>query len=221
AQIGNEKAEDLVRVIRTHPRFRQTGVFVVGQISDTPSLLRAGADDVLAGQAWVLHAERIQARLPRFRNWTWDLVPITGQLNRAGVLRMVDKMTDNARRSKEPLSVAVLAIRGLQETQKQFGPAAGFAGLRKLSTALQMGLRTPDLIGHLNPKAFLVALPNCTIINAEQRMQEIQVDFHRKCQADKRLQLLSCVYGLADTDLGLTGLVQRADSALQKNKGTA
>ena len=221
AKTGNEKAEDLVRVVRTHPRFRQTGVFVVGEISDTLGLLRAGADDVLAGEAWVLHAERIHARLARFRNWTWDLIPITGQLNRAGALRMVDKMTDNARRTKEPLSVGILVIRGLSDTQHQFGPAAGFVGLRRLSTALQMGLRTPDLIGHLNPEAFLVALPNCTIVNAEQRMKEIQADFHRRCQADKRLHLLSCLYGLADTELGLNGLVQRADTALQKNKGNA
>jgi GGDEF domain-containing protein len=214
AHVGTHDASDLVAVLRTHGRFRSLPVFVVGDIRDPEICLKAGADDVLPGDAWPETAMRIHARVSRMREAPRDRVPLTALLNRAGAMRLVDKVLSGARRNEDRVAVGILRLLNPEALRSDHGDPAWFAAMRLLARTLAMGLRTSDLVGHLNHHTLVVVLDSCDLDNAHKRLTVVRERFEKRCSVDRRLVDASFEWGLADGQDGLDDVLYRAEVAL-------
>lgn len=200
-----------LRVLRQHVG---RGHVALVAVTDGPAalLFAAGADDVLS-PADDLPA-RLSARLARFADHRRDRDELTQLPNRVGALESLHRWVAWTSRNHTPLAVGLVSVEGLGEATAQHGRETGNACRRHLAAALERGLRRHDLVGSLSPELFLGVLPGCRIAEAERRMQEICVGFESRVRADRRLRDISVARGLADTTLGVQGLLVRASAAL-------
>jgi diguanylate cyclase (GGDEF)-like protein/PAS domain S-box-containing protein len=87
--------------------------------------------------------------------------PLTGLPNRrAWNERLIEELV-RARRSGEPLSVAMLDLDGLKERNDAQGHAAGDRLLREVADGWKVAVRGVDYLGRLGGDEFAVILPGC------------------------------------------------------------
>jgi len=101
------------------------------------------------------HAKRQQALVRRSL-----LDPLTGALNRRGILSVLRRERERAIRSGQPLSVLMLDVDGFKMINDAFGHATGDAVLRHLARAVVETVRVVDHVGRLGGDEFVVAVPD-------------------------------------------------------------
>jgi diguanylate cyclase (GGDEF)-like protein/PAS domain S-box-containing protein len=87
--------------------------------------------------------------------------PLTGLPNRRAWNEQLVEEFARARRSGEPLSVAMLDLDGLKERNDAQGHAAGDRLLKEVAGSWQVVLREVDYLGRLGGDEFAVILPGC------------------------------------------------------------
>lgn len=159
-------------------------------------------------------ARAVRAWLDRPRGRASGRDPLTGLPDRAAVLSRLEEECARHLRTGDPLTVGVVDVDALRGINDVGGRALGDRALRTLAEVLGASLRSYDVVGRLGSDAFLVALPGCRAPVARRRLRGIQQALARRCAADPHLEHLTFSAGLADSDLGLHSLLQRADAAL-------
>lgn len=208
---GDEAGQaQAIAMMRQHNGRSHIALIAIG----SASLYAAGADDVLPADADV--AARVHARLERFRDFRRDRDDLTHIPNRAGVLESLQRFAAWSERANQPLSVALVLAEGLAEATEQHGREAGNACRRHLAAALERGLRRVDLVGTLGGGLFLAGLVRCEIPEAEKRMSQIRTTWEGRVHADRRLREVTLSIGIADTLAGTSGLMTRAQKALDQ-----
>ncbi|HTR47208.1 MAG TPA: GGDEF domain-containing protein [Verrucomicrobiae bacterium] len=145
------------------------------------------------------------------------LDPLTGLYNRrSGEQRLTEEIS-RAMRYRRPLTILLLDLDGLKQTNDNLGHAAGDAILRGFAERLQKAIRGSDLAVRLGGDEFMALLPECRtdeVRHVINRIEGLQIEF----EGTK----ISCRFSRGWTDYrpGETAdeLMKRADEALYANK---
>ena len=118
-------------------------------------------------------------------------------------------------------SVCIFLIEGTQVARARWGKAASNMALRMVADGLNAGLRPKDLVGQVDGDTFLIGFQGCSERVARSRMVNVSRGIQLRLHGDHRLREVLCLFGLADTEVCLTGLVTRADEDLRSVRRTS
>jgi diguanylate cyclase len=137
--------------------------------------------------------------------------PLTGLANRREWDEQLDRELARARRSGDPVSVALLDLNDFKTFNDAHGHQAGDRLLVEAAAAWQVRLRDVDLLCRWGGDEFAVLLPDCP----EPEAQDV---IARVSPATPNMQ--TCAAGIAAWDGKETSdqLVRRADTELSKEK---
>jgi len=93
--------------------------------------------------------------------------PLTGAANRRSWDEEIDRELARARRTGDPLTVALLDMDHFKDYNDTHGHAAGDVLLRDLVTAIRAELRTGDVIARWGGEEFTLSLPGCDVEQAQ------------------------------------------------------
>jgi diguanylate cyclase (GGDEF)-like protein len=157
--------------------------------------------------AIVLERADLQARLERMAR-TDDL---TGLPNRRAWDEELPREQARARRSEEPLSVAILDLDAFKQFNDSLGHQAGDRLLKQVASAWRSGLRLTDVLARLGGDEFGAVLPACSPAAALALVE-------RLCRATPASQTCSAGVATWDGTETVEALVARADGALYQAK---
>jgi diguanylate cyclase (GGDEF)-like protein len=136
---------------------------------------------------------------------------LTGAANRRSWDEQMDRELARARRTGEPLTVAILDMDHFKAYNDTHGHVAGDGLLKDLVTAIRAELRTGDFIARWGGEEFALALPDCDL-------QQAQVMASRLLNVVPSGQTASIGLTQARTQDSARDLVERADRALYTAK---
>jgi len=142
---------------------------------------------------------------------------LTGLYNRrSGEQRLAEEIS-RAVRHDRPLTVLLMDLDGLKQTNDRLGHAAGDMVLKGFAERLQRAIRGSDLAVRLGGDEFMVLLPECRadeVRHVVARVEGLEVQYG--------LEKIPCRFsrGWTDYKAGETSeeLLKRADEALYANK---
>jgi two-component system cell cycle response regulator len=91
---------------------------------------------------------------------------LTGFLNHAAFLEILDGEISRARRQHVSLAVIMADLDHFKEINDRYGHQAGDTVLRETACRLRRSLRASDVIGRYGGEEFVVAAPNCSTADA-------------------------------------------------------
>lgn len=137
--------------------------------------------------------------------------PLTGAANRRSWDEEIDRELARARRTGDPLTVAIIDMDHFKAYNDTFGHVAGDVLLNELVTAIRAELRTGDIVARWGGEEFALALHDCDLDQAHSIAS----------------RLLTIVPSGQTASIGLTqaraqdtprALIERADTALYTAK---
>ncbi|MCC2670362.1 MAG: putative diguanylate cyclase, domain [Armatimonadetes bacterium] len=148
--------------------------------------------------------------------------PLTGALNRRGLLRAAETELAGELRHEGPVSLICLDIDHFKAVNDTHGHDAGDAVLRILMATIQPHLRPGDRIARLGGEEFAVFLPGTGLEAALAVAERLRrsVEETSVSLADGMLRF-TCSFGVAErlrADEGLPPILTRADHALYRAK---
>ena len=152
--------------------------------------------------------------------------PLTGLFNRRYLEETLPRELHRARRSHSSLCVAMLDLDDFKRFNDTYGHDAGDALLRELGRLVRGKLRKSDISCRYGGEEFVLVLPDSSIVDAEQRVEQIRTQI-KELQIPHGEQLLSALTvsaGVAqagDDTADPAELLRAADMALYaaKNAG--
>lgn len=167
-------------------------------------------------------ADQIQslARVQDLTNEVYKLAaldPLTGLYNRrSGEQRLAEEIS-RATRYRRPLTVLLIDLDGLKQTNDNLGHAGGDLVLKSFAERLQKAIRGSDLAVRLGGDEFMALLPECRteeVRHVINRIEGLEIEY----EGTK----IACRFSRGWTDYrpGETAeeLLKRADDALYANK---
>ena len=106
--------------------------------------------------------------------------PLTGLCNRRYLEENLARELHRARRGNSPLCVVMLDLDHFKAYNDTFGHDAGDAMLRELSQVLREKLRKSDILSRYGGDEFVLVLPNSSLADARQRLEQILVLIKQK-----------------------------------------
>jgi len=145
------------------------------------------------------------------------LDPLTGLYNRrSGEQRLTEEIS-RAVRYQRPLTILLIDLDGLKQTNDRLGHAAGDTVLRQFAERLQRAIRGSDLAVRLGGDEFMALLPECRTEEVRHVINSIE-----GLVIDYEGTKIPCRFSRGWTDYrpGETAeeLLKRADQALYSNK---
>lgn len=187
--------------------------------------LDLGADDYLAKPIdfdELLARLRVQLRhahLQRDLIRNAELDPLTGVLNRRGILAVLRHERERVERSNGALSIALVDVDRFKRINDVYGHAAGDSVLRRVAQALVGAARAADLVGRLGGDELVVVLPDTDqagALAAAERIGAIRIPLAGEVDEDA----VTVSVGVATRHRGETvdALLARADQAMYAAK---
>ncbi len=142
---------------------------------------------------------------------------LTGLYNRRSGEQRLSEEISRAIRHQRPLTVLMIDLDGLKQTNDKLGHAIGDLVLRSFALRLQRAIRGSDLAVRLGGDEFMVLLPECRVEEVHlvmERLSELEIEH----EGSKIACNFSC--GWTDYKPGETAeeLLKRADEALYAHK---
>ena len=149
--------------------------------------MQAGADDYLlkpfdeatlrarllvGKRILTLQDELIAAREAMRHAATHD--SLTGLVNRAEILRLLQLELERARRERKPVSVVLADIDHFKAVNDTLGHLYGDEALKEIARRLRARMRIYDGIGRYGGEEFLLVFSGCDLASAEQRADELR-----------------------------------------------
>jgi diguanylate cyclase (GGDEF)-like protein len=165
----------------------------------------------------------VRARADRHRILRAQLVKdgLTGLINHTRFKEAVEVEVSRARRTGQPLAVAMLDIDHFKDVNDRYGHQIGDQVLRALSRLLLQRLRRSDVAARYGGEEFALILPETSAEGAMAAVNGIREAFrqlrHLVGQDSFRVSLSAGVATLGEQE-SAASLVQRADAALYEAK---
>jgi len=144
--------------------------------------------------------------------------PLTGHLNRRGLVERALSELSRARRRGSSISVALVDLDHLKAINDRGGHPLGDAALRHVARCLELELRTPDSFGRWGGDEFLVVLPDAeregAVEACERVRRRVAAAPARSESAEARCTVSVGVASDRRPDLDFEDLVRAADRAL-------
>jgi diguanylate cyclase (GGDEF)-like protein/PAS domain S-box-containing protein len=151
--------------------------------------------------------------------------PLTGVFNRRHFIEMTEKEINRARRSKIPLSIAMIDIDNFKRINDTYGHTIGDQVLKELVAICNDNLRTYDMLGRLGGEEFAITTVGCALQEAyslSDRLRE-RVANHliHAGGKDISIKISIGVSELSGNMENVDSILNRADQALYlaKNAG--
>ena len=150
------------------------------------------------------------------------LDPLTELLNRRAFDEMLVRAVEQARASREPLSVLVGDLDGFKDINDRYGHLEGDRLLRAAADALRQALRRPDIAYRWGGDELALILPGADEDAARHVGERAQAAVSRHTTPVG--EPLTMAFGVAefdpDSDEDADDLLARADSSLLRAKGS-
>lgn len=149
------------------------------------------------------------------------LDPLTGTLNRKGMMEAFAVAIADAHSQQTPLSVSLLDIDNFKQINDTEGHQTGDQALIHLSRVIERNLRPADSLARYGGEEFLILLPNTRIDVAEEIITRLQRELTREFfMAEQRKLVITFSAGLTLTTSEDTPntVLARADKALYQAK---
>lgn len=224
---------ELVRELRARTASADVPILLLSAIAQPTRRvtgLDLGADDFVAKPVDLDELlARIRALLRRARQReeierraTLDL--LTGVLNRTGLDAALHREQQRALRNDEPLSILMIDLDKFKALNDEHGHLAGDRALRCVANALLAAVRSSDYVGRYGGDEFIIVLPSSSAASAARlaarlrcvRMPAISVG----AETEIVVQVSIGEATLTPEDT-IDTLVERADSAMYRNKRTS
>ena len=150
-----------------------------------------------------------------------ELDELTGALNRRSIMRMLDDHLVSARRSGEPLSIALIDLDWFKRINDVFGHPTGDEVLKTFAISIFANIRTADRFGRYGGEEFLLILPQTAQPDAAfilERLRMIVGDLDWSAFSDGMQVTLSAGIATLARDETPEALLARADAALYQAK---
>ena len=167
--------------------------------------------------AWRAVHERIAADRERLRESSL-LDPLLGVWTRAALDQNLASEISAAQRRKEPLSVAILDVRGLRRLNERHGHAVGDLSLQHVARLLRGRLRTSDRVARFAGNTLALVMAGTSSEDAYRVVERLQLEIESTPLHHEGLALtLSLTGGVA----GLAGPADSGEAALARAAGAA
>jgi len=121
------------------------------------------------GMVMLAH-DRLGERLERFANFD----ELTGAMTRRAFIARANALLERARRSGEPLSLAIIDLDHFKTINDRYGHAAGDRVLHRFGRLMSVSVRSSDLFGRLGGEEFAVLFPGTRRNDALARLDAIR-----------------------------------------------
>lgn len=148
---------------------------------------------------------------------------LTTLFNRSEILASLKREVARSARENKPTAIILADLDHFKLINDSLGHAAGDAVLKEVAQRLRSDLRTYDLVGRYGGEEFLLLLPNCDLITASRRADEIRSLVSKNAivttfakvpvTVSMGVTVSGCTRGLTIEDL-----LQQADEALYHAK---
>jgi two-component system, cell cycle response regulator len=198
--------------------------------------MEAGADDYLVKP---FDESELKARLmvgKRILNLQDELVSaresmrhaathdsLTGLLNRGEIIGMLERELERSRRERKPVSVIMADIDHFKNVNDTHGHLFGDDALREIARRMHSKLRVYDGVGRYGGEEFLLVLPNCDLLDAIERANELRVTIASRAVISRGVEEeITMSMGVAASECAgrkdVEKLLNRADKALYEAK---
>jgi len=148
---------------------------------------------------------------------------LTGLLNRGEIFELLERELERARRERQKVSVVLADIDHFKNVNDTHGHLFGDEALREIARRMHAKLRVYDGVGRYGGEEFLLVLPNCDLVNAIERANELRVTIASQPVISQGVEeAITMSMGVAVSEC--TGrkevekLLSRADKALYQAK---
>ena len=169
---------DTINELRSHHETRDIPVVVWMLTPDTegfiPSAFASGARDVWVGPMRLEElSARICAQVKLERQFAQlraqiSIDPLTGILNRRGILEVLEHETNRLQRNQNALGILLIDVDAFKRINDNYGHVLGDEVLCSIGAALKQSIRRTDAVGRLGGDEFLVVLPDVSEAQAQQ-----------------------------------------------------
>ncbi len=147
---------------------------------------------------------------------------LTGCVNRGYGLEALQRELSLARRSRQPLSILMFDIDHFKTINDELGHLRGDDLLRAVGAQLTRLVRSTDVRCRYGGDEFLIVLPNTPLAGAQHVADSIRRSMRSLAMvAGERTIPVTLSIGVVTAgvdELGMTGLIERADAALYQAK---
>ena len=228
--MPNTDGFQLVKHLRERAALSDIPIILVSAVDDATRRvdgLDLGADDYLPKP---LDVDELLARVRvhlRHSHRSREIVArcaideLTGTLNRRGVMGVLDRERERARRDRTCLAVLVIDVDDFKSINDRFGHGVGDEVLRCVAGNLVRAVRANDRVGRFGGDEFMIVAPNTGLAAVEiltrriQNVQQTPLDLGGGVELPITLSVGSAVdSGTLDAD----ELFNRADAAMYRRK---
>ncbi len=147
---------------------------------------------------------------------------LTGCFNRGHGMDTLEQALRRARRVRQPLSIVMFDIDHFKTINDQLGHLRGDDLLRAVGAQLTRVLRSTDIRCRYGGDEFLIILPDTPLDGARQVAESLRREIATLAMVDEgRPVPVTASLGIAIaaySDLGVTGMIERADLAMYQAK---
>jgi diguanylate cyclase (GGDEF)-like protein/PAS domain S-box-containing protein len=176
-----------------------------------------GAPALIAGISDITPQKELEAKLRELA--TKD--ELTELYNRRHFLELAQVELARVRRTRAPLSLAMIDVDHFKHVNDRFGHAAGDRALKELSLALRETVRTADVAARIGGEEFVLLLPDTGLEGALAVTERLR-DRVRKSELSVEGETLKFTVSAGVAELGpdesVDSLLKRADEALYRAK---
>ena len=149
------------------------------------------------------------------------LDPLTGLLNRRGLLEQGERLRDAAQRHRRPLALMLFDLDQFKLINDMHGHAAGDEMLKEVADLLQGLCRRDDLAARWGGEEFVVVLPDTDIAEAVQLAERLRDQLKkRRLRAGDKMLELGASFGVTvlHGQTSVEALIEQADVLLYRAK---
>ncbi len=141
--------------------------------------------------------------------------PLTGMLNRRGILASLEAELDTHTHRQQPLSIFMVDLNRFKAINDQFGHSAGDRALQWVAAKMRESLRDTDRAGRYGGDEFLIILPDADKTQARQIAQRMMQSIDHAAGREPAYPTVSIGIANAPEDgRDIATLIEVADAAL-------